>query len=102
MEQCEILYRTLRCNPSFGSWVKVLHLLRRRERASMDPLVFPPPAPAPIDVLLLQPSVDIFKACGLVQEVDIIMAQASISYYLQLDAILTQVVSPSVVDWSFL
>ncbi|KAF8128131.1 hypothetical protein EV363DRAFT_1170901 [Boletus edulis] len=71
MEQCEILYRTLRSNPSFGSWVKVLHLPRDREKAPTDLPVSHPAASTTTDVRLLQLSADIFKACDLVQEIDI-------------------------------
>ena len=91
MEQCEILYHTLRFNPSFGSWVKVLHLPRGRK----------PPPDTPVSqsavstttpVRLLQLSADIFKACNFVQEIDT-MAEASISYCLHADVILIQVMS---------
>lgn len=101
-EQCQNFYHTLRCNPSFASWVKVLHLPRGRGKEPTDLPVSRPAASTTTDVRLLQLSADIFKACDLVEEVDIIMAQVSISYYLQPDAILTQPVSPFVVDWSFL
>ncbi|KAN0074701.1 hypothetical protein V8E55_011750 [Tylopilus felleus] len=84
MEQCEILYRTLRSNPSFGSWVKVLHLPRGRGKAPTDLPISYPAASTTTDLRLLQLSADIFKACDLVQEIDI-MAEASISYYLQSD-----------------
>ena len=92
MEQCEILYRTLRSNPSFGSWVKVLHLPRGRGKAPTDLTISHPDASTSTDLRLLQLSADIFKACDLVQEIDI-MAEASISYYLQADVILIQVIS---------
>ncbi|KAF8435962.1 hypothetical protein L210DRAFT_3505954 [Boletus edulis BED1] len=95
MEQCEILYRTLRSNPSFGSWVKVLHLPRDREKAPTDLPVSHPAASTTTDVRLLQLSADIFKACDLVQEIDI-MAEVSISYYLQ-----AVILCLRVVDWSF-
>lgn len=87
MEQCEILYHTLRSNPSFGSWVKVLQLPRGRGKAPTDLPGLQPAASTTTDDRLLQLSADIFKACDLVQEVDI-MAEASISYYTQADAIL--------------
>ncbi|KAN0093172.1 hypothetical protein V8E55_003956 [Tylopilus felleus] len=92
MEQCEIMYRTLRSNPSFGSWVKVLHLPRGRGKAPTDLPVSQPVASTTTDVRLLQLSADIVKACDLVQEIDIVAA-ASISYYLQVDVILIQVMS---------
>ena len=90
MEQCEILHRTLRSNPSFGSWVKVLHLPPGRGKPPTDLSVSHPAASTTTDARLLQLSADIFKACDLVQEIDIV-AEASISHYLRADAMLIQV-----------
>ena len=93
MEQCEMLYRTLQSNPTFGSWVKVLHLPRSRGKAQMDlPESQPASTSTTTNVQLLQLSADIFKACDLVQEIDI-MTEVSISYYFQADVILIQVMA---------
>ncbi|KAI9461138.1 hypothetical protein HD554DRAFT_2041506 [Boletus coccyginus] len=88
-EQCEILYCTLQSNPFFGSWVKALHLPCGRGRAITDPHVLPPGPAIPItpDDRLLQLSINIFKACDLVQEVDIFMAQANPSKHAYLRSI---------------
>ncbi|KAN0097977.1 hypothetical protein V8E55_002423 [Tylopilus felleus] len=72
IEQCEMLYCTLQSNPTFGSWVKVLHLPRSRGKAQMDlPESQPASTSTTTNVQLLQLSADIFKACDLVQEIDI-------------------------------
>lgn len=70
-KQCEILHRTLRSNPLFGTWVKVLHLPHSRRKAPTDLSISQPTPSTATDDRLLQPSADIFKACDLVQEIDI-------------------------------
>ncbi|KAG2035038.1 hypothetical protein BDR03DRAFT_1093425 [Suillus americanus] len=67
-KQCEILHRTLLSNPSFGSWVKVLHL--PRGNAPNLP-VSRPAASTTTPARLLQLSADILTACDLIQEIDI-------------------------------
>ncbi|KAG1872164.1 hypothetical protein F4604DRAFT_1767549 [Suillus subluteus] len=67
-KECEILHCTLQSNPSFGSWVKVLHL--PRGQASNLP-VSRPAASTTAPARLLQLSADIFRACNLIHEIDI-------------------------------